>query len=406
MSAGCCRCWRSRRRVSGRRRDRERGLLTREAYQEIGGVGGALAQHAEETLSRIGEERTPLVRELFRNLVTAQGTRASREVQELLSIFPKEDERKAAEEVLRELVAARLLTSYEDSVEIIHESLLTALAAARAVAATRTKAERSSGINSVKRRRPGRIAGNPTISCGLENPIESCRSGGRAIRVGSRPRKRRSPRRRRNSRDAGEGGVRIAVASVIAVLVGFMGVFFSLWRRSVLEVFRREAAQILALGRHRARQSTDLGARPCPREPRAADSEPARRFAVEALWHGAAAIVLEANVNSADFSPDGRWLATGGVWDGARLWSVEGGTPLALGRGEQRAIQPRKRFSRGRPGQRCVSGRFPEEERSEASRSKGVRSSGEEAHVSQLHADFRDARVRSAIGVILKPTVT
>jgi hypothetical protein len=66
------------------------------------------------------------VRELFRNLVTAQGTRASREVQDLLSIFPKEDERRAAEEVLRELVAARLLTAYEPSVEIIHESLLSA----------------------------------------------------------------------------------------------------------------------------------------------------------------------------------------------------------------------------------------------------------------------------------------
>ena len=68
-------------------RDREKGLLTREAYQEIGGVAGALAQHAEATLERIGTQRTPLVRELFRNLVTAQGTRAVREREELLSVF-------------------------------------------------------------------------------------------------------------------------------------------------------------------------------------------------------------------------------------------------------------------------------------------------------------------------------
>ncbi len=61
------------------RRDRERGLLTREAYAEIGGVGGALAQHAEATLGRVGSERQPTVRELFRNLVTAQGTGAARE---------------------------------------------------------------------------------------------------------------------------------------------------------------------------------------------------------------------------------------------------------------------------------------------------------------------------------------
>ncbi len=61
-------------------RDRERRLLTREAYEQIGGVGGALAQHAEATLEAIGPDRLPVVRELFRNLVTAQGTRAVRDV--------------------------------------------------------------------------------------------------------------------------------------------------------------------------------------------------------------------------------------------------------------------------------------------------------------------------------------
>ena len=39
------------------KRDRERKLLTREAYREIGGVEGALAQHAEATMERIGPER-------------------------------------------------------------------------------------------------------------------------------------------------------------------------------------------------------------------------------------------------------------------------------------------------------------------------------------------------------------
>ena len=59
-------------------RDHERRLVTREAYEEIGGVAGALAQHAEATLEAIGHERLPIVRELFRNLVTAQQTRATR----------------------------------------------------------------------------------------------------------------------------------------------------------------------------------------------------------------------------------------------------------------------------------------------------------------------------------------
>ncbi len=62
------------------KRHRDNGLLTRRAYNDIGGVGGALARHAEETMDRIGNDRVPIVRELFRNLVTAEGTRAVREV--------------------------------------------------------------------------------------------------------------------------------------------------------------------------------------------------------------------------------------------------------------------------------------------------------------------------------------
>ncbi len=113
-------------------RDREHGLLTREAYERVGGVSGALAQHAEATLERIGGDRQPLVREIFRNLVTAQGTRAVVAVEDLLSVF---EEQAAAEQILRTLIDARLLTSFkvpasregervQRRVEIVHESLL------------------------------------------------------------------------------------------------------------------------------------------------------------------------------------------------------------------------------------------------------------------------------------------
>ena len=140
-------------------RDRETGLLTRQAYQDIGGVGGALARHAEATIDRIGSERIAIVRELFRNLVTAEGTRAVREWDELLSVFERaivarrgfdrrpyeaggckldrgavsSPRRRSLPRRSRELIDARLLTSYEvredeheptRRVEIIHESLL------------------------------------------------------------------------------------------------------------------------------------------------------------------------------------------------------------------------------------------------------------------------------------------
>ena len=113
-------------------RDRGQRILTRAAHEQTGGVAGALAQHAEETLERIGDARQALVRDILRNLVTAEGTRASVDREELLSAFA---DRRAAEEVLDELADARLLTTYEARardgerryrVEIIHESLLRA----------------------------------------------------------------------------------------------------------------------------------------------------------------------------------------------------------------------------------------------------------------------------------------
>ena len=112
--------------------DRENLLLTRSAYNAIGGVSGALAQRAEELLDGLGNERHETVREIFRNLITAKGTRASRDLEELLSVFDLTA--RTRKTVLRTLIDARLLTSFElpsreshpasHRIELIHESLL------------------------------------------------------------------------------------------------------------------------------------------------------------------------------------------------------------------------------------------------------------------------------------------
>jgi WD40 repeat protein/predicted Ser/Thr protein kinase len=311
------------------KRDREKGLLTREAYREIGGVGGALAQHAEETLDKIGAERTPIVRELFRNLVTAEGTRASREVEELLSIFSKEDERIAAAEVLRELIAARLLTSYEDSVEIIHESLLTAWPR---LVQWRNQDEGGALLRDQLRQaaqawhdrgRPEDLLWTGRSYRELSLWREAYAGGLSATEEAFAAATTSLAGRRRRRR-------RIAVAASFALLLGVMGSLFSLWRRSVLEVSRREAAQILALGRVELEDRPTAALAHALASLERADSEEARRFAVEALWHGAAAFVLPEVEQMVDFSPDGRWLASGGIGSGVRLWSREGGPPRVL----------------------------------------------------------------------------
>ncbi|HTR51379.1 MAG TPA: protein kinase [Kofleriaceae bacterium] len=100
--------------------------LTRRAYQTLGGVGGALAQHADETVAKLSADEQPLVREAFRHLVTSEGTRAvltRDEAMQLLGGGPR------AEAVLEQLVGSRLVVASEgeaghERLEVAHEALI------------------------------------------------------------------------------------------------------------------------------------------------------------------------------------------------------------------------------------------------------------------------------------------
>jgi WD40 repeat protein/serine/threonine protein kinase len=109
-------------------RDRQFKQLRRKTYEAMGGVGGALAQHAEAIMAEMTQEEQRLVREAFRHLVTGEGTRAVLTRHELIQVLGKGSQ---AESVLEKLVTARLLTASEgeggiERVEIVHEALLEA----------------------------------------------------------------------------------------------------------------------------------------------------------------------------------------------------------------------------------------------------------------------------------------
>jgi WD40 repeat protein len=109
-------------------RDRRFRQLSRKAYVSLGGVGGALAQHAEATLTALPSEERRLVREVFRHAVTAEGTRAVLTSSELDDVLGGGLHSKG---VVEKLVAARLLVISEsegggERVEIAHEALLEA----------------------------------------------------------------------------------------------------------------------------------------------------------------------------------------------------------------------------------------------------------------------------------------
>ena len=108
-------------------RDRHFRQLTRRAYESLGGVVGALARHAEATLTEMMANEQRLARIALGHLVTADGTRAilSRSELEQLLRDPQ------APSMIEKLIAARLLTATEtedgeDSIELVHEALVVA----------------------------------------------------------------------------------------------------------------------------------------------------------------------------------------------------------------------------------------------------------------------------------------
>jgi len=365
LAFACSRLW--------EQRDRDLGLLTREAYEAIGGVAGSLAHHAEATLERIGSELVPFVRELFRNLVTAQGTRLSRSRDELLSVFQVSAEasvfRSAAQEsagdaktdargrlghnrpshdaamVLDTLIDARLLTSYEVSgsdgeagetrVEIVHESLLSNWP--RLVRWRTQDAEGAQLRDELrqaaelwdKRGKPEDLLWTGTSFKEYELWREryggGLTSGEEHFAAAMQAKAHRRKRQRR-----------FALTGAFVVLLLVLAVVGGLWRRSEREGQRAEANQLLALGRLEV-ESNPTGALAYALASLERSDDPVTRlFALEVVsentigWVLQGTAVAPAPAYSIDFSADGKWLASGHPNGEIRLWSSTGGTPRSL----------------------------------------------------------------------------
>ncbi|WP_428269557.1 protein kinase domain-containing protein, partial [Haliangium sp.] len=118
------------------RRDPGRRVITAASYDELGGVAGALATHADAVLSAMSAGDVRLARAALLRLVTPERTRALSTLVDLRELGPSSE---AMERVLARLIEARLLAvtdSDGDSdgdggvahgdggVELVHESLI------------------------------------------------------------------------------------------------------------------------------------------------------------------------------------------------------------------------------------------------------------------------------------------
>lgn len=109
-------------------RDRQHKLLTQRRYNEIGGVGGALASHADEVLNALPPRAQELVRAIFLRLITPERTRAIASIGELHELTLDTE---TIQRLIDYLSSARLLVvqSGDDefgdaSIEIVHEVLI------------------------------------------------------------------------------------------------------------------------------------------------------------------------------------------------------------------------------------------------------------------------------------------
>jgi serine/threonine protein kinase/WD40 repeat protein len=326
-------------------RDRERRLLTRAEYERIGGVAGALAQHAEATLDRIGSFQQDVVRELFRNLVTAHGTRAVVDRDELLSVIP---ERAAAETVLRELVDARLLTSYElegkpgetgrHRVEIAHESLLSAwprLVRWRTQdedgAQVRDQLKQAAHLWEEKNRTRDLLW---TGTAFQEYSLWRERYPGALTSVEEAFAHAMTQRelRRRRLRRAAVAAVIVALGAV-AVAIGISRQQAARARDAAYAAARRaEAGNLMVLAERRLADDPTEAVLLAGASLEQADTRAAREFVMRVLWDTPLAFELigDQSLRTPAFSPDGKWLAAAGQQTTARVWSEDGRASIAL----------------------------------------------------------------------------
>ena len=99
-------------------------VLTLSGYREAGGVKDAIAKLAEETLTRMAPEQARVARIIFLNLIgLGEGAEDTRRVASLKDLATRMDEEQL-NEVLVNLVAARLITIDGDDIEIAHSALI------------------------------------------------------------------------------------------------------------------------------------------------------------------------------------------------------------------------------------------------------------------------------------------
>ncbi|HTR53942.1 MAG TPA: protein kinase, partial [Kofleriaceae bacterium] len=309
-------------------RDRQFRQLTRRAHDALGGVAGALAQHAERTLAAMSAHEQQLARVGLGHLVTADGTRAVLSRHELQQLMNDA----GADAIVEKLIAARLITATESDtgearIELVHEALLVAWP--RLDAWRREDAEgarmrdqvRAAARQWLQRGRPRGLLWRDDAFVELQawrsRHAQRLTEGDEAFVAASFAEAARGRRLRRG-----------AIALVLAIMAAALAVLVWANRQTTAErnATRAERDRLIL-----AQASGEL-----ERDPTAAiawlrtypadgaELDKAREIAMDARARGVAMYVLPGTSSVGKFSPDGmRFASTSG--DGVRVLDLASG---------------------------------------------------------------------------------
>ena len=328
------------------RRDRERKLLTRAACEEIGGVAGALAQHAEATLEGSG----PSGRESSgRSSATSSPRKARGRRASARSCCRSSRTARRPRRCCAALVDARLLTSYEDEgtadgsnhhrIEIVHESLLKAWP--RLVrwqtqddegAQLRDQLKQAAHLWHEKGR-PADLLWSGTSF--REYELWRERYSGKLTALEEQFAQAMTDRARRMRRLR-----RTAFAALVVVLSAVAIVVSVLRQQAVRQAERAtqqarlaQASKLVALGRLDLDRYPSASLAYARKSLEVADTAEAREMAMEALWRAPTLRVLRLADNSwsGAFSPKGDRLAVYPFTDTVLLFPDDGQQPRRIG---------------------------------------------------------------------------